>query len=450
MYDLIVLGGGPGGYEAAALAGAKGLSTCLVEKGALGGTCLNEGCIPLKYFLHISKTFKDMSGLVGAGVVNINNAEVLQQNVVTNKDFIIKSLCEGIGAKLSYNNVVIVNGYGVIESLTDDKVVVVVEEEKIIGKRLVIATGSSERRIEFEGRPTIPVIYSKEFLQLDFIPGNVVVVGAGVIGLEAASYFADLGTKVTLVDVMDRVGGSIDFEIEKIYERILKRSKIAMRLGTRVTAIRDNKVIVEGRDGCDEIETDVCLVAVGRVPNVENIGLEAVGIMFDKKGIYIDDRCITNKPNVYAVGDVTGKMMLAHAAYHQAQVAIDTIIGNDSRLRCDLIPSVIYSNPEITTVGLTEDICKNNDIQYIAKSIPMTYSGKYFAEHGRDGAIIKMIVDKDGMILGCSAIGNNSSELAIFFELLLEREYTVGDLKKLIFPHPTIGEIVKDLAEQFD
>lgn len=447
MYDLIVLGGGPGGYEIAAYAGGRGLSVALVEKNYLGGTCLNEGCIPLKYFLHASKAVKEISNLKATGLCEgTDNIRVLQRNVVSNKDAIVEGLRQSVGAKLEFNKVEVISGLGKVAAADENQVKVEVNGNIIEAKTLVIATGSSERHIPFSGSASIPVIYSSDFLKLSEIPERMAVIGAGVIGLEAASYFADLGTKVTLIDVVNKVGGAIDSEIEKAYERILKKSGLTLALGKGVTAINGNKVMLEGGDS---VETDLCLVAVGRSANVEGIGLEEAGIIYDKKGIAIDDHCRTNLKNVYAIGDCTGKLMLAHTAYHQALVAIENICGKDEVTRYHEIPSVIYANPEITTVGLTEDACKEAGISYVAKSIPMTYSGKYYAEHGRDGAIIKLIADEKGSVIGASLIGNGGSEIGIFLELIIKNKNTVEDLKALVYPHPTMGEVIKELAEQF-
>lgn len=447
MYDLIVLGAGPGGYEAAALAGAKGLSVCIIEKKHIGGTCLNEGCLPLKYFLHASKSFKEINALRASGVFEKGmDIAAVQKNIVSNKDMIVEGLRQSVKAKLDYNKVETVEGFGKIKSLSAEKVEIDVEGTLIEGKQLIIATGSSERKISFEGTPHIPVIYSSEFLELKEIPKQIAVVGAGVIGLEAASYFSDLGAKVTLIDIMTKVGGAIDSEVEKSYERILKKNGINLCLGNGLRSINGNKIVLD--DG-NSIEADLCLVAVGRVANTSNIGLEEAGIEFDKKGIIIDEKCRTNIANVYAIGDCTGKLMLAHTAYHQAAVVVDNLSGKDSEVRYDLIPQVIYSNPEITTVGMTEDACKENGVSYVAKSIPMTYSGKYFAEHGKDGALIKFTADENGKFLGASIVGNGCSEIGIFFEQMLKSGANISDFKELIYPHPTMGEVIKELAELF-
>lgn len=447
MYDLIVLGGGPGGYEAASLAAAKGLSVCLIEKKFVGGTCLNEGCIPLKYYLHGSKVIKELETLRGQGVISGGDVTVNQKQVVANKDAIVGGLRQSVGAKLDFNKVEVVSAEGVVKSADESKVTLEAGGQILEASKLIIAAGSVERKINFAGNATIPVLYSSDLLKLETVPNSMVVIGAGVIGLEAASYFADLGVKVTLVDVAKTIGGAIDSEIEKAYERILKKNGVTLMLQKGVNAINDNRVVLEGGES---VETELVLVAVGRMANVNGIGLENTSIAFGPKGVEIDEHCRTNLSNVYAIGDVTGKLMLAHTAYHQAAVCVDNILGKERKCEYGLIPQIIYANPEITTVGLTEDAAKEQGLNYVAKSIPMTYSGKYYAEHGRDGALIKMVVEADTKrVLGFSIVGNTGSEIGLFFELVIKMKLTVDDLDMLIYPHPTMGEVIKELAEQF-
>ena len=449
MYDLIVLGGGPGGYEAAAYAAKANKKVCLIEKTHIGGTCLNEGCIPLKYFLHVSKAIKELSNLTAIGVLEGADSVALKQDIVVkNKAAIVEGLKGSVSGMLGYRGVEIITGEGVIKSADESHVVVTVDGADYEAANLIIATGSVEKRLETPAACSYKLMYSSDMLELTEIPKSIIIVGGGVIGLEAASFYADLGSEVTIVEFMDKIGGPIDSEIEKSYERILKKNKVKVMTSTNVTGFSTNTISVEKAGEGESLSAEAVLIAIGRAPKVEGIGLENIGVDFDKKGIKIDDHCRTNLSNVYAIGDVTGKLMLAHTAYHQAKVATDNIKGVDAVAEYDLIPSIIYCNPEIFTVGKTEDAAKAEGLDYIAKSIPMTYSGRYFAEHGKDGAIFKMVIETSTKkLLGVSMMGNGTSELAVFFELLIKNGSTTDDIKNLIFPHPTVGEVVKELID---
>lgn len=450
MYDVVVLGGGPGGYEAAALAGKNGLSVCLIEKKQIGGTCLNEGCIPLKYYLNFAKTERMLQQFMKQGLIDIESKCIDPKKIVVTKNLIISVLQQSVEAMLHSAGVELWKANGIIQSVAPEKVVVSTEEGEVQGKRLIIATGSCENRMQIDSnRVNYNIGYSNDMLQLEQIPETVVIVGAGVIGLETASYYADLGSKVTVVDICEHIGGSIDGDIGKTLQQIMKKQGVRFFLGYEVKEFLKEGILIQRQDERQELTAEFVMIAVGRKPKVDDIGLNECGIVYSKKGIEIDEKCRTNQSNVYACGDVTGKMMLAHAAYHQARVIVNDMLGISASTTYELVPQIIYSNPEILTLGYTEDRCKQDNIEYIVKSLPMTYSGKYYVEHGRDNAISKLIFNKKSeQLIGVHMMGNTVSEMALFFELVMKNKMTRSQLEDLIYPHPTVSEIIKELVEK--
>ena len=447
-YDFIVIGGGPGGYEAAELAGRRGLKTALIERDKLGGICLNHGCIPLKGYLHLAHVQEYIMELQKDRVISgCDTYQVNQPYVVKRNQQVIEKLQRGIEYRLKNAEVTIYSGNAYISSVYEE-VIVVVKEQLLIAKSLIIATGSQpvklptvHRKIKYQ------VFYSDEIFQLTNIPHKMVIVGAGAIGLEVACYFNAAGCEVDVIDAAGEIGSGIAADIASVYRKMLERKGIKIYTSSRVKEFCDEEIVIE-RDGVSiGLRAEGVLIAAGRIPVVQGFGLEESGVAYDKEGIFIDSTCRTNKKNVFACGDVTGKYMLAHTAYEQARVAIDNLTGVEAYINYDIVPQIIYTSPEVMMVGLSESECIARNIQYITKEIPLTYSGKYFIEHKNDGAKAKIMVDAQyKTIIGFTMIGDGASEIALSVEMMIANKMHIKDIAGLIFPHPTVGEIVRELA----
>ena len=447
-FDLIIIGGGPGGYEAAELAGKRGLKTALIEKDKLGGVCLNYGCIPMKGYLHLAHVQASIEDLQKDRVIaDCGEHWVNQSYVVERNQQIIGKLQQGLALKLKNAGVAIYRGNAYISSVNED-VIVTVNEQPMTANALIIATGSHAAKVPHaHSRTGYQVIYSDELFQLTSIPHQMVIIGAGAVGLEAASYFYTVGCEVTIVDIKDEIGGRLDRDIAGAYRKILEHKGIQIYTGSSVKQFCEDEILIERRGEEISLKTELVVIAVGRVPAVQGLGLEECGVDYDETGICIDSACRTNKRNVYACGDVTGKCMLAHAAYEQARVAVDNLTGNGAGMDYDTIPQIIYTRPEVTMVGLSEEECIARNIQCITKVLPLTYSGRYYIEHKNDGAKAKIIVDaRTKTIIGFAMVGDGASEIALAAEMMIVKKMRIEDVAALVFPHPTVGEILRELA----
>ncbi len=447
-YDLIVLGGGPGGYLAAERAGHAGLKTLLIEKRFLGGVCLNEGCIPSKALLYSAKIydyarFSDHYGVKSEGVTFDHKA------VVARKQKVVKTLVSGIRAQMKANKVTVVEGEGVIDGKEGNDIVVKVGEERYTGARLIIATGSMPVmppipgvKENFEGGT---VLTNREILDLEEIPKELVIVGGGVIGLEMASYFNSAGSKVTVVEMMDKIAGPTDADISKLLMKNYEKKGITFQLGAKVTEVKKNAVVYEKDGKIEEVAADKVLLSIGRRAVTQGIGLESLGVLTERGAIVTDRFMKTNIPNVYAVGDVNGHSMLAHTAYREAEVAINNILGKKDVMRYNAIPSVIYTNPEVGGVGETEATAKAKGMDVEVANLTMNYSGRYVAENEGGDGICKVIVDKaTRRLVGCHMLANYASEIIVSAGIMIETEMRVDDIKEIVFPHPTVCEIVRE------
>ena len=453
LYDLIVIGGGPGGYLAAERAAHAGLKTLLFEKNSLGGVCLNEGCIPSKALLNSAKTYLHAKHASMYGV-NTENVTVDQAKVIERKRKVVKTLVSGVGAKMRQHKVVVVKEEATIDGKCADGFKIKSASGTYTGKKLIIATGSSA------AVPPIPgvkenlgnfVCTNREVLELTQIPEKFTVIGGGVIGLEMAAYYAAVGSKVTVVEMLDHIAGPTDREISTRLQKELEAMGITFLLGHACEKVEPGKVYVKAPDGTQKvIVANKVLLSIGRRANYMNIGLETIGVKTDRPGIVTDAMCRTNVPDVYAIGDVNGHHMLAHTAYREAEVAVNTILGKKDYMRYHANPSVIYTMPEVASVGLTEQECKEKGREVEIKKLSMMYSGRFVAENeGADG-LCKIIVDKKTrLILGIHLIGAYAGEMIWGGAQMLETQLRVNDARQIIFPHPTVSEIVREVLWEF-
>ena len=444
QYDLIVIGGGPAGYLAGERAGHAGLKTLVIEKRALGGVCLNEGCIPSKSFLHCAKVF-DYTKHAGDYGISLENAKLDHAAVVKRKNKVVNTLVSGIGAALKGLKVDVVQGVAAIERKTADGYVVSAGQEQFVADKLLIASGSVPVLPPIDGLADSVksgyALTNREILDIETVPPELVIVGGGVIGLEMASYFNSAGSKVTVIEMLPYIGGNCDREIAETLQAEYEKKGVKFLLNSRVTRIADGKVTYDG----GEVSADKVLLSIGRRAFTEGLGLENIGVLTERGKIITDRYMRTNLPGVYAAGDVNGKLMLAHTAYRETEVAINNILGKRDVMRYDAIASVIYTNPEVGSVGLTEEQCREQKIEYKVGKASAMYSGRYVAENLKGNGFCKVLCDKKtGKLLGVHILSSYASEMIVGAALMLEMEMTVEDIKELVFPHPTVCEIIRE------
>lgn len=452
-FDLIIIGGGPGGYLAAERAARGGLKVALFERRALGGVCLNEGCIPSKALLNSAKMYEH--ALHGARYgVTCGDVKIDQKAVVARRGRVVRSLVAGVKGKMRAAGVKVMMQEATIEGRDGQDFVVSAAGERYAGARLMIATGSS---VVVPGIPGVAenlgafVLTNREVLELEEIPAEFVVIGGGVIGLEMAAYYAAVGSKVTVVEMLDHIAGATDREIGALLQRELEAKGVRFLLGHRCLAVEPGKVLAEAPDGAQcAIAADKVLLSIGRRANVEGLGLEKIGVQFTRGGIHTDALCRTNVENVYAVGDVNGHHMLAHTAYREAEVAVNTMLGIADSMRYYANPSVIYTQPEIAGVGRTEEECREKGIEYEVQKLSMRYSGRFVAENeGADGICKILIGKKKRNVIGVHMIGSYASEIIWGAAEMIEMQLRVQDARQIIFPHPSVSEIIREVLWEF-
>ena len=452
-YDLIVLGGGPAGYLASERAAHAGMKVACIEKSGLGGVCLNEGCIPTKTLLYSAKNYDnalhgDKYGVYAEGVRLDHN------KVIDRKQKVIKTLVAGVKAALKQNGAEVIMGDGVIRGRNDEGFLIEVNGETVVGRQLLIATGSSPAVPPVEGlREGLDsgfVMTSREALDLREIPESLTVIGGGVIGLEMACYYASAGSRVTVVEMLDHIAGQNDIELVKLLQKGLEKRGMKFLLSTRVTKITDNSVICEKDGEQTELECGKVLLSIGRRANTAGIGLENIGVLLERGAVVTDEFMRTNVDGVYAAGDVNGKSMLAHTAYREAEVAVNNMLGKADKMLYNAIPGIIYTNPELSSVGETEATAQAKGMDVEVIKLPMRFSGRYLAENEGGDGIFKLIVNRETKtVVGAQALSNYSSEFIVTVGTFIEAGLTVDQVKKIVFPHPTVGEIIREAVFKY-
>ena len=451
MIDLAIIGGGPCGYVAAERAGAKGLSVVLFEKKSLGGVCLNEGCIPTKTLLYGAKVYDTAKHGEKYGVT-AGDVAFDYKKMVDRKNKVVRKLVAGVGAKMKAHNVQVVNGEAYIAGRGAEGIEIACNGESYKAANLLIATGS-EAFI-----PPIPglqeagerILTNREILDMKERPESLVVIGGGVIGMEFASFFNSLGTKVTVIEMLSKILGPMDTEMSAMLMDIYAKKGIEFNLNAKVVEIRDNEVVYEKAGERCTVKGDKILVSVGRRNNVEGFGLENLGVELDGRRIKVDEKMRTNIPNVFAAGDVAGKFQLAHTASREGEVVVNNLTGRKDYMRYNAVPSVVYTNPEIAGVGLTEELAQAKGIACKVAQLPMAYAGRFVAENEGGSGVCKVLVGPEhGEVLGVHMLGNPSSEMIYGACLAIEQEMTLKELEEVIFPHPTVSEIFKEVVFAF-
>ncbi len=447
-FDLLVVGGGPGGYLCAERAAQGGLKVAVFEKKALGGTCLNEGCIPTKTLLNSSKMYRHAKESEAFGVttqgVSYDHAKVIDR-----KDKVVKTLVAGVGATMKSNKVTVVSADAVIKGRVDGGFAVEAEGTTYVGKRLAIASGSETVVPPVpglkEGLESGFVVTNREVLDEKTLPKNIVVIGGGVIGLEMAYYFASVGVSVTVIEMMPKIAGATDPEICKVLTDAFVKKGMEFKLSCKVLEVKKDSVIYEENGEKKEIKCDKVLLSAGRRPATAGIGIESLGLDMDRAAIKTDRHLCTNVSGVYAVGDCNGKLMLAHTAYREAEVAVNHMLGKTDEMRYDVIPSVIYTDPEVASVGYSKQEAEEKGMNVKEVKLPMSYAGRYLAETEGGKGFVKIIVDTDrNRLVGCHMVGSYASEIIMTATMMVDTELTPDRLKKLVFPHPTVAEIIRE------
>ncbi|MCC8133784.1 MAG: dihydrolipoyl dehydrogenase [Tannerellaceae bacterium] len=444
-YDVAIIGGGPAGYTAAERAVCNGLSAILFEKNALGGVCLNEGCVPTKTLLYSAKTYDLIRHSAKYGV-NVENLSFDLGKMIARKNKVVKKLTAGIRMKMSEGGVEVVNGEAkVVDYLADGTIRIVCGADLYETNHLLLCTGSETMVPPIPGLNEVDFWTSREALQSKELPSSLVIIGGGVIGMEFASFYNNLGVEVHVVEMLDKILGPMDGELSGILQNEYAKKGIQFYLNYRVTAVDKESVLLEKGGETIRLSAEKVLVSVGRKPVMDGFGVELLQLETFKSGLKVNSFMQTSRPNVYACGDLTGYSLLAHTAVREAEVAINHIAGKkDRQMSYKAIPAVVYTNPEIAGVGRTEDELQKEGVPYSVKKLPMAFSGRFVAENEMGNGMCKLILSEDNKLIGTHLLGNPASELIVIAGIAIEKGLTAEELRSFIFPHPTVGEIIKE------
>lgn len=438
--DIIIIGSGPGGYRTAAYAAAKGKTVTIFEEGPLGGTCLNVGCIPTKTFARSAEAAGEMRNAAQLGLKAIE-PEFSLADIVARKDAIVDQLRQAIAGVLSAPGITLVNAKA---EFVDDHTVEAAGE-RYTADNIIIASGSSHKSLRIEALDESMLLTSDTLLSLTEFPRRLVIVGAGVIGMEFASIFRQLGAEVTVVEFLKECIPALDADVAKRLRKVLEKQGVEFYMQSAVKSIANGCVTFERKGKEQSIEADKVLVAVGRKPNVEGFALEKTSIKYDARGIAVDDDMLTNVPGVYAIGDVNARMMLAHAATMQGLHVVNTIVGVKDDIRLDIMPAAIFTNPEAACVGKTEEQLKADGVDIEVRKKNYRTNGRALAMAEPEG-MIKLVADKNsGEILSCHAYGAHSADIVQEISALMCKHTTVQQLHEMVHIHPTINEMLQEI-----
>ncbi|MDR1059725.1 MAG: NAD(P)/FAD-dependent oxidoreductase [Clostridiales bacterium] len=483
VFDLIVLGGGPAGYVAAERASEGGLRTALFEMSSLGGVCLNEGCIPTKAMLYSAKIYSGAAHGEPYGV-RVERAALDHGLVLKRKNRVVKTLVSGVAAQMKAHGVTVVPSRAAVRGRAAQGFCVEAGGGEYSARRLLIATGSEPVVPPIpgvkEGLASGYVCTSREMLDLADVPKRLAIVGGGVIGLELAGYFNAAGSKVTVVEMLDKIAGPTEAEISGILLANMRKKGIEFRLGSKVEAIlpgrgaqiaqiaqiapaggrapgagraetlREGAVGQAGAAGqaaaqAEIVEADKVLLCIGRRPRLAGFGLENLGAAVERGAIATDSQLRTNIPDLYAAGDVNGKAMLAHTAYREAEAAVSHMLGRRDCMGYGAIPSVIYTTPEAACVGETPESARDKGLPFKTAKLSLRYAGRYVAEDEDGDGLCKILADeRTGRLIGAHIVGSYASEIIVSAAMMIESRWAASELKKLVFPHPTVGEILRE------
>lgn len=443
-YDVAIIGGGPAGYTAAERAAKGGLSTILFEKNALGGVCLNEGCVPTKTLLYSAKTYDNIRH-ASKYAVKAENPSFDLGKIIARKNKVVKKLTAGIRMKMTEAGATVVNAEATIEGRAEDgTLTIVAADTRYEAANLLICTGSETVIPPIPGLSETAYWTSREALQSKELPASLVIIGGGVIGMEFASFFNSLGVEVHVVEMLDKILGPMDRELSAMLQAEYAKRGVKFYLGHKVTGVHGTEVSVEKDGESFTLTGEKVLLSVGRRPVTKGFGLENLGVEPFRNGVKVNEYMQTSLPNVYACGDITAFSLLAHTAVSEAEVAIDHILGKPHAMSYKAIPGVVYTNPEIAGVGRTEDELQAAGVDYQVKKIPMAFSGRFVAENEMGNGVCKLLLDGEGTLIGAHLLGNPASELIVIAGMAIEQGMKAEQLTRFVFPHPTVGEILKE------
>lgn len=438
--DIIIIGSGPGGYRTAAYAASKGKTVTIFEEGHLGGTCLNVGCIPTKTFARSAEAAGEMRNAAALGLKAVE-PEFSLADIVARKDGIVEQLRQAIAAVLSAPGITLVNAKA---SFVDDHTVEAAGE-RYTADTIIIATGSTHKSLRLEALDEDMLLTSDTLLSLTTFPRRLCIVGAGVIGMEFASIFRQLGAEVTVVEFLKECIPALDSDIAKRLRKQLEKQGVEFYMQSAVKSISDGRVTFKRKGKEQSVEADKVLMAVGRRPVVEGYGLENTTIEHDARGIVVDDNMQTNVPGVYAIGDVNARMMLAHAATMQGLHVVNHILGIPDNIRLDIMPAAIFTNSEAACVGKTEDQLKAEGVEIEVRKKMYRTNGRALAMNEAEGYIKLCVSVTDGLILSCHAFGAHSADIVQEVSALMCKNTTLQELHEMVHIHPTLGEMLQEI-----
>ncbi|WP_314941465.1 dihydrolipoyl dehydrogenase, partial [Porphyromonas endodontalis] len=439
-HDLIILGGGPAGYTAAERAARGGLNTLLIEKRALGGVCLNEGCIPTKTLLYSAKIWHLAEDAKKYGI-EASADQFLMDKVNARKNKVVRKLVAGIKGKMTNAGVTVVTGEGeILAPTTPQEYSVKVGEETYTAPRLLLASGSETFVPPIPGLDTVGYWTSREALESKELPKSIAIIGGGVIGMEFAAFYNRVGVEVHVIEMLPEILGGMDSEMGALLRAEYTKLGVKFYLQHKVTSVAPDGVTVEFEDNSFVIPTERILLSVGRRPVTEK--LSPLGLEMEGRGVKVDATMRTSLPGVYAAGDVTGYSLLAHTAVREAEVAVDNMLGKNAQMSYRAIPGIIYTQPEVAGVGMTEDQLKKEGISYRKHQLPMAFAGRFVAENEMANGVCKILIGEDDTLLGAHMLGNPASELIVVIAVAIERGIKAHELASVVFPHPTVGEII--------
>lgn len=444
-YQVAIIGGGPAGYTAAEAVGKAGLSVVLFEKNALGGVCLNEGCIPTKALLYSAKVL-DMAKHASKYAVSVSQPSFDLGKMVARKSKVVRKLVLGVKARLTAQQVTIVQG----EAFVVDAHTIRCGEDTYECEKMMLCTGSRSVIPPIEGLGDVPYWTHKDALDNKEMFHSLTVIGGGVIGMEFASLFNSLGISVTVVEMQNEILGGIDGELAAMLRNEYGKRGVRFLLNTRVLSVKQIDGLIKVTCECSgetvEVESERLLLSVGRRPQTEGFGLENLNLERDARNcIKTDEHLLTSAPDVYVCGDLNGKSLLAHTAVREAETAVRHILGEPDAMDYRAIPGVVYTNPEVASVGSTEDALRNAGMAYEVIRIPMSFSGRFVAENEGQNGLCKALVGSDGTLLGLHMLGNPSSELIVMGGMMIADGRKFSEWKRYVFPHPTVGEVLREL-----